>query len=457
MLYIDDLKTVIREGTVLIEPQALEPYATDASPGLHASPCVVVIPATEEEVRQVLLISHRYNIPIVPRGAGTGTTGGAIPLDNAIVISFERMNRILEIDQANKMAVVQPGVITGVLQDKVEAVGLFYPPDPASLATCTIGGNVAENSGGPRALKYGITGNYVIGLSGFLADGTPFEAGGKRLKDVAGYDLVSLLVGSEGTLAVITRITLRLLALPAYQQDILITFDDDEAALGLLQQVYQARIQPSTAEFMDRTCLEAVEAAWGTRLAYSDSQAQLIFQVDGWDKRAVFQEAVVIQSLAEKMGAKQVIIAVTPEERREIWTVRRALSGALKKLSPEKISHDISVPPSRIIDYMQAIRRLSRDTGVKILGYGHLGDGNIHVNILKDAQENWLELTTVIIDQIFRTAVDMGGTITGEHGVGLTKKAYLKLMLSPAQYHISKQIKRAFDPKGLLNPGKIFE
>jgi glycolate oxidase len=409
-----------------------ETYAKDASPlEPTAPPLAIVFPTTDAEVQQCLQVAQTHQLTIIPRGAGTGTTGGALVTTPAIILSFERMNKILEIDLENRIAVVEPGVITEHLQNAVESKNLFYPPDPASKNRCTIGGNIAENAGGPRALKYGVTGNYVTGLSGFYIDGTPFHFGGKLYKNVAGYDLMRLLIGSEGTLAIITKIYLRLIPLPEHIQDILITFPSLDDAIGALQKICTSHIHPSAAEFMPEN--------------------QLIIQLDAG------QNVQTIKDIATQHHAISICVAETKEDSEKIWQERRAMSESLKASAVHKISHDIVVPPASIAAYLKEAKKIGENLGLNIIGYGHLGDGNIHLNILNTNPNvpNISEAFQKATELILKLAVSMGGSITGEHGIGLTKKAYLPLMFSEKDIETFQGLKKIFDPESRLNTGKV--
>jgi glycolate oxidase len=449
------LFSFLSDDQVVVNFEEREAFATDKSPGLRATPDAVLYPETEMQVGQILAVAHANGLVVVPRGAGTGTTGGAISIHGGIQLSFSRMNRILEIDTANRIAVVEPGVVTAKLQEAVEAVGLFYPPDPASVDVCTLGGNVAENAGGPRCLKYGVTGHYVTGLSGYYADGTAFHFGGKLYKNVAGLDLMRLLIGSEGTLAVITKIYLRLLPKPEVWEDAMAVYDSIADAIASLRAVLQSGVQPAVAEFMDEACVQAVSALLGHSLP--PGQAYVLFQCDGYPD-AVHREIQRIRTICEEHRMSQWLSASEESARKMIWLVRRHVSEALKYVSPFKFSQDISVPPSAIGDYMQFLRVLGETHGLRILGYGHLGDGNIHVNVLRMdmAHDLWEIKKPLVTEAVFAQAIRMGGTLSGEHGIGLTKKAYMPLMFSAADLAIMRGVKAAFDPKGLLNPGKIF-
>ncbi len=431
-------------------------YASDTSAAVGVAPVAVVCPEEESQVRECLLLAEDYGVGIVSRGAGTGTTGGAVSLGSSLVLSFENYNRILDIDVDNRVAVVQPGVITGELQKAVEKLGLFYPPDPASLDICTLGGNIAENAGGPRALKYGVTRDYVLGLKGFWADGTPFTLGGKQHKNVAGYDLISLLVGSEGTLAVITEITLKLIPLPRFQVDIYAEFSTLPQALDTLTSVCTSGVSPALAEFMDPFCIEA--AHHYLKQPSAPAFFSLIFQVDGFSEDTVKKQVEVIIEHCKRHKAVSFKSAGSDTEKNKLWEIRRCLSLALKAYAKHKVSHDIVVPPSSISSYLETIKTWSTQD-CRLLGYGHLGDGNIHVNILNMGLsfEAWQEKEPELSKKVLKLAVDLGGTITGEHGIGLTKKHYLSYVASPKELQLYKAIKQAFDPKNRLNPGKIID
>ena len=458
------METILQALSKALPPEAIlnsvsdrTAYSADKSPEKPPLASVVVIPYTEEQVQAVILIANTHNIPIVPRGTGTGTTGGAVAIQDAITLSFERLNKILEIDTANRIAVVEPGVLTGDLQKAVEAQGLFYPPDPASLAICTLGGNVAENAGGPRGLKYGVTRDYVLGLEGYWADGTKFKLGGKQYKNVAGYDLIRLLVGSEGTLGVITTIYLKLLPLPLYRRDLLVCFDKTQQAVRWLSQVHQLDVIPATAELMDDECVKAASAFLGLPAPFKSAGAYVLLSLDGSHEEILEKEIKAISDLCVQSGALQVEVASNSEEQAKLWQIRQAISPALKRVGGEKLSHDIVVPPSRMGEYFEALKKISDESGFKLIGYGHLGDGNIHVNILKltHSATQWETHKQSLSEQVLQAAVDLGGTLTGEHGIGLTKKAYLSMVFSPQDIALLKGIKQVFDPRGILNPGKI--
>ncbi len=447
MDYISAFRSALPSSAISVDSEILSSHGHDASLGQDYQPAsIVVFPESDAEISIILEISNRFSIPIVPRGAGTGMTGGCSVIGPCIVLSFARMNRILELDLANRIAVVEPGVITGDLQELARSHGLYYPPDPASLDRCTIGGNVAENAGGPSAFKYGVTRQYVTGLSGFYADGTPFHLGGKLYKNVAGYDLLSLMVGQEGTLSVITKIYLRLIPYPRFRATLRASFSDYDQAIATLQAACTSSVYPAAAEFMDRTCVDAVRRHRGIEVP--EGEAFVLFLLDGDQS-----ECDVLREVCLAHGASNIEIALSDEDQDAFWKIRRSVSESLTAMSVAKRSHDIVVPPDQIGPYLKSAKALGEENGVTVLGYGHLADGNIHVNIL---QTGTALISESLTEKLLRLAVDMGGSITGEHGIGLTKKKYLNLMFSDRDIECMKAIKEAFDPKGLLNPGKIF-
>jgi glycolate oxidase len=440
-------------GKTSTEPEDLICYGFDAS-GLGAQPSAVVWPENVEDVVAAMKFSAANEVPVIPRGAGSGMTGGAVPTKGAIVMSLERMNKILEIDRENMQALVEPGVINGALQKTLEWQGFFYPPDPASMEFCTIGGNVAENSGGPRAIKYGVTRDYVLGLEAVLPGGEVITTGVRTAKGVVGYDLTRLLVGSEGTLAVVTKIRLKVLPLPQDIITLLALFKDLEKAGTAVTQIMAKGIIPRTLEFLDRGAVTAVENYKPVGLP-KDAEAILLVELDG-HPAAITKEAEQISEICAKLGG-DTIMAEDEVARDKIWEARRAVSPALYHLMPTKINEDIVVPRSMIPRMLLKLRGLSEKTGIKIVNFGHAGDGNIHVNLMVDrnnAEE--YERARRLVREIFAATIELGGTISGEHGIGLTKSEYITMEIRPVELGLMKKIKAVFDPKNLLNPGKIF-
>jgi glycolate oxidase len=428
-------------------------YGFDAS-SIQGEPSAIVKPLSTDEVAQVAAFANKQRIPIVPRGAGTGMTGGAVPVKDAIILSLDGMNKILEIDEENMIAVVEPGVINGHLQEKLEAKGLFYPPDPASMNFCTLGGNVAENAGGPRAIKYGVTKDYVLGLEIVLPDGRVMMTGGKTFKGVVGYDLTRLIVGSEGTLCVVTKIFLKVLPLPGETITLLCIYSRINDAALTVSKITSSGITPRVLEFMDNESVKAVENYRQFGLPM-DAEALLLIEVDG-SRASASEEADKIASICASLNGR-VSIAEDMFAKKRIWEARRAISPALYHIKPTKINEDIVVPRGRIPEMLKALKEISEKYDLKIVNFGHVGDGNIHVNVMTDKndQEEYERAKNSVKD-IFEATLKLEGTISGEHGVGLTKKQYVGMELSDTSIGLMKAIKNVFDPNGIMNPGKMF-
>ena len=454
--FLDALRAIVGPDHLRSDDQSLLTYGTDALKRGHPADAVV-LPCDTREVAQIARLCNEQRVPLVPRGAGTGYTGGAVPTRGGVVIALDRMNRIREIDEANLIAIVEPHVITGDLQDAVEALGLFYPPDPASLRQSTIGGNVAECAGGPRAFKYGTTKKYVLGLEAVLPTGEVVETGGKVVKNVVGYDLTQLLVGSEGTLAIITKIILRLIPRPPVQATLRATFVDVESAVAAVTNIIRARVVPAALELVDGDSLEAVARNLGVRsLAPEGTAALLLVEVDGVPA-AVEEEAARVRSACVEAGATEVLRARDEAERRELWRVRRELSLSLKLIAPLKLNHDVVVPKGRIPELFALVARIRDTYQLRIPLFGHAGDGNIHVNIMLDPHDgDALARSRAAEHALFEGVVALEGSISGEHGIGFAKAPFLSIELSNDEIALMKRVKQAFDPNGILNPGKIF-
>jgi glycolate oxidase len=441
-------------------------FADDARRAIYGSDMLkrgrpadaVVTPGSADEIAAIARLCNTRRIPLVPRGAGTGYTGGAVPLHGGIVLSLERFNRIIEIDERNLIAIVEPAVITGDLQDAVEARGLFYPPDPASLRESSIGGNVAECAGGPRAFKYGTTKRYVLGLEAVLPTGEIVRTGGKTVKNVVGYDLTQLLVGSEGTLAIITRIILRLVPKPPARAALRATFPSVAQAVDAVDRMVVGRVVPAALELVDRVSLEALRRYLAdATLAPPGTEALLIVEVDGVSDAAAGDELSQVMAACESAGASEIVRARDETERQEVWRARRELSYALRTVGSLKFNHDVVVPKARIPELFNLVERLRRDFGFTIPCFGHVGDGNIHVNIMIDADDVVAKQKVPAAErQLFEGVVALEGSVSGEHGIGFAKARYLPLELSPPTIALMMRVKRAFDPNGILNPGKIF-
>ncbi|MGH9237013.1 MAG: FAD-binding oxidoreductase [Vicinamibacterales bacterium] len=450
--FVQQLRDTLGER-VLDEPRNLEPYAADAL-GIGALPDLVVLPNGTEEISTVARLCHEHRVPLVVRGAGTGYTGGAVPTRGGVVLSMERLSRILEIDEVNLLAVVEPNVITGDLQRAVETVGLFYPPDPASLETSSIGGNVAECAGGPRAFKYGTTKRYVLALEAVLPGGEVIHTGSKAVKNVVGYDLTQLLVGSEGTLAIITKITLRLIPRPPARATLAASFQRVTGAVDAVTALLNERVVPASIELIDADCLRAAEQYVGKPVAAGD--ALLIVECDGTPAAAAEEIERVARACAAA-GAVDVKHSASEWEREELWTIRRQVSLALRATGLLKINHDVVVPRGRIPQLFNVVDELRRRFDLRIACFGHAGDGNIHVNLMihrDDAGE--MARAKQAERVLFERVVALEGSISGEHGIGFAKAPYLALELDAAQIDLLRRVKHAFDPHGILNPGKIF-
>ena len=445
---------------VLQDTASRETYGTDGT-RVCAPADVVVLPGSTQEVSQIAMLCDEARVPIVARGAGTGYTGGAVPTNGGVVLSLERMNRIIEIDSLNLLARVQPNVITGDLQDAVEKVGLFYPPDPASLRQSALGGNVAECAGGPRAFKYGTTKRYVLALEAVLASGEVIHTGSKAVKNVVGYDLTQLLVGSEGTLAIITEITLRLIPKPAAQATLLAEFGDIAHAVDAVTQLIQRRVVPAAVELVDSASLRALAEHAGRAMAAPGTRAVLIIEVDG-SAESVVPEILRVEEACRAAKAITMKRAATDVERDDIWQLRRELSPALRKISTIKLNNDVVVPRGRIPELFALVREIEQDSGLTIASFGHAGDGNIHVNIMipeagsDEQRATSRDRSERAVRRLFAGVVALEGSISGEHGIGFTKSAYLDIELSSQEIALMKRVKAAFDPNGILNPGKIF-
>ena len=455
---VDALSQIVGPGNVLVSAEQMEPYTHDEVVGLRADPEVVVRVTSAAQVADIMRLAQRERVPVTPRGAGYGLSGGAVPVLGGIVLSLEKMNRILEIDKKNLMVTVEPGVITGNIHRAVEAEGLFYPPDPASLDSCFIGGNIAEGAGGPRAVKYGVTKDYVCGLEAVLPSGEVITCGGKLVKNVTGYNLIQLLVGSEGTLAVVTQIILRLLPLPKVQIDLLVPYDDFQAAADTVSDIIAHRVLPTTIEFMERDSILAVEQLLGKQVPFDDAQAHLLIQLDGNTREAVDADCEVVGTLCLDHGARDVLVAQDRPTRDRLWEARRMIIESLKHASPINHMEDVVVPRAEIHVLLRGIKEIASRHAVRIVSFGHAGDGNVHVNVLKDdvSDERWAALVPKVTEETYRLALSLGGTITGEHGIGATRRRYLPMALDSAQIELMRQIRQAFDPNDILNPGKIF-
>jgi len=448
------LQSIVGIENVLTDHEDLVCYSYDAINDSYL-PEIVTKVHTREEISEVLRFANNERIPVVPRGAGSGFSGGALPVNGGICMLLSGMRKIIDIDEENLQVLTEPGVVTGILHKAVESKGLFYPPDPASLKFSTIGGNIAENAGGPRAVKYGVTRDYVMSLEVVLPEGRIITIGARTAKSVVGYDITRLIVGSEGTLGIITKALLKLIPKPLSTKTMRVAFSSIHQGATTVSRIIAARIIPVTLEFMDNQCIRRVEDLLNIGLPIH-AESILIIEVDGW-RGQVESDIRLIQELCESEGATELEIAENEEDRERIWQARRALSPAIVKPNTIKLNEDIVVPRNKVPEIIDAIHKLSVKYKIDILNFGHAGDGNIHVNILADKNDkSQLDKTPDLIRDIFDETLKLGGSISGEHGIGLTKAPYINMELGDQGIEIMKRIKKAFDPNNILNPGKIF-
>jgi glycolate oxidase len=448
---IKQLKNIIGPDNLYTSPEALVVYSYDATQQ-ESMPWAVARPATTLEIAQIVTLANRERFPVIPRGAGTGMSGGSVPFSGGVVLSLERMNRIIEIDESDLVGVVEPGVVTGDFQREVESRGLFYPPDPASHQFCTMGGNVAECAGGLRAIKYGVTKDYVLGLEVVLPTGEIIQTGARTIKSVVGYDLTKLIVGSEGTLGIAGKIMVKLLPLPESVRTLSAFFPAVDAAALAASAIIANRILPRALEFVDRAALRAVENYLKEDIS-GGAEAMLLVEVDG-SVESSEREIIRAQDIMIRSGATRTVRAENDAEREQIWKARRSISPALYTLKPKKLNEDIVVPRSKIPDILRAITEIGDRYGLLISNFGHAGDGNIHTNIMIDPAD--LHKAEAAVQDIFKETLRLGGSISGEHGIGLSKKAYITMELGPNAIDVMKKIKQTLDPNNILNPGKIF-
>lgn len=456
---LEKLRAIAGEKNVSVSGEDKETYSHDEVAELKCEPEAVVKVHSAEEISRIMKLAQGENFPVTPRGGGQGLSGGAVPVLGGVVLSLEKMDKIIEIDEENLMVTLEPGVITGNLHREVEARGLFYPVDPASLDSCTIGGNIAENAGGPKAIKYGVTKDYVCGLEAVLPSGEMIKLGGKVVKNVTGYSLIQLLIGSEGTLAIVTKIILRLLPLPKERVDLLIPFNDFQGAARAVAEIIRNKIVPTALEFMEKDSVLAAEKLLEKEIPFHEAAAHLLITLDGNDKQTMNADYEKIGEICLEKGAVDVLVADNLQMRERLWEARRTIIEALQALSPERImdTQDLAVPRTQLPEMLKRIKEVAAKYSLKIISFGHSGDGNIHVNIIKNVPEKvWKEKAPQAAEEIYQRAVSLGGVVTGEHGIGLTRKKFLSLGLDNEQIEIMKKIKKDFDPGNILNPGKIF-
>ncbi len=451
----NSLIQALGEENVIYEPEDLLVLGYDATPGLNHAPDIVAYPTSTEGVQAALLIARENKIPITPRGSGSGLSGGSIPLRGGMVLCLNRMDKILEIDEENLTVTAQAGVITLDLANAVLKKGLYYPPDPASQKISTIGGNVMEDAGGLRCLKYGVTGDYVMALKCVLPDGTVITTGGKSVKDVAGYSFKDLLISSEGTLAIITEVTFRLIPPPQTSQTMLAYFDDIKTAGKAVSEIIAAKIIPSTMEIMDKTTINCVEDYVKIGLP-RETAALLLIEVDG-HPAVVEEESVGVQKVLKQVKATEIHIAANEEEALGLATARRMALSAMARVSPSTLMEDATVPRSYMAQTFAEVERLATKYDLTVGTFGHAGDGNLHPTVLCDERDaDQMKRAHAFFDDLYTKVLEWGGTVSGEHGIGIAKRDYLARQVGPGGVAVMKRIKHAFDPDGILNPGKIF-
>ena len=458
------LEAIVGKENVITDTEKRHIYSHDETEDFSFLPDVVLKPGTADEVSQILRLCNELNLPVTPRGGGTGLSGGAIPIQKGVVIAMERFNRILEIDELNLQATVEPGVITEVFQNAVKEKGLFYPPDPASRGSCFIGGNISENSGGPKAVKYGVTRDYVLNLQVVLPSGEIIWTGANVLKNSTGYNLTQLMCGSEGTLGIITRIVFKLRGLPQKTVLLLIPFVTNAEACRAIAEIFRAGISPSGMEFFEREAamktIDYCEKIYGAHVTTpfpENMDAYLLCELDGNDDEVLMRDAERVMAVAERFDAGEILFADTDAQKEELWKIRKNISPGVNAYSLTK-AEDVVVPRANLPKLIVGIKEIGKRYGFNSVCYGHLGDGNLHINVMKEkiSDEDWNTKINDGIGEIFKLAVNLGGTLSGEHGIGIAKRPYMFIAMKEANIEVMRGIKRAFDPKGILNPGKIF-
>jgi glycolate oxidase len=456
---IDSLKQIVGKEYVFSDGETLKHYSHDETEDLSFLPSVVLKPRTAEEISEILKICNKEKIPLTPRGAGTGLSGGALPIYGGVLLSMERFNKILQIDERNLQATVEPGVINQMFQETVAEKGLFYPPDPASKGSCFLGGNVAERAGGPKAVKYGVTKDYVLNLEVVLPTGEIIWTGANVLKNSTGYNLTQLMTGSEGTLGIITKIVFRLIPLPKHNLLMLVPFYSAIEACAAVSAIFRAGIIPSAMEFMERDAIDwALKYVDGISVKVGENiQAHLLIEVDGNDMDTLMKDCEKITEVLQHYKTDEILFAETAEQKNSLWKMRRSVAEAVKSHSVYK-EEDTVVPRAELPVLLEGVKEIGQKYGFRSVCYGHAGDGNLHVNIIKDnmSEENWKNNLPKGIREIFQLCVKLGGTLSGEHGIGLVQKEYMDIAFPEITRTLQKQIKSVFDPNGILNPGKIW-
>jgi glycolate oxidase len=455
------LREIAGPGNVLTDEEKLETYShdeTDAAVYGH-NPEVVVTPLTTEQVAAVVKLANKAHIPITPRGAGSGLSGGCIPEYGGIALSLEKMNKFLELDRGNMMAVVEAGIVTNDLANAVQAEGLFFAGYPMSLQTCMIGGNIAENAGGGKAVKYGVTGRYIVGVELVTPQGDVVQLGGKLVKDVTTYDLKSLIIGSEGTLGIVTKAIIKLIGYPTAKADLLVLFKTPREAIDLVPVILSKGIAPTSIEFMDQLSVITSCKYLNESLPYENCGAMLLIELDGNNASQIEMDLVETGKLCEEYGAQEVYVAEDKNNIERIWNVRRNIAEAFKVYSPTQSLEDIVVPTSRIPEMIPELERMGEKYDVQIPCYGHAGDGNLHATLVKNPEmpmEAWEKNENLCLEELYKITHELGGKISGEHGIGIKRRKYLKELIDPVELGLMRAVKKAWDPNNIMNPGKIF-
>jgi len=451
---VKKLTQVLGKENVFTNKEDLICYSYDSTPHIHL-PDIVVAPANTEEIVAIIKLANEHSFPVIPRGGGTNLSGGTVPIQGGLVLALHRMNKIIEIDSDNLTATVEPGVITATFHQAVEQEGLFYPPDPQSMFMSTMGGNVAENAGGPRGVKYGVTKDYVLGIEVVTPVGEVAHFGGKTIKNVSGYDLIRLFAGSEGTLGIITQITFKLIPKPEDKRTLLAIFDHLDDAAKTVSGIIKQRIIPTTLELMDQKSMELMEGYLPSGLP-TDAEGALLIEADG-SSIDVNRQIQVIEQICKSCGAREVRVAKDSVQQAQLWAGRRSAFGAMARNAHQVLAEDATVPRSKVPDMVRSIQQIAAKYQLTIPILGHAGDGNMHPNILVMKQdEEEMKRVDAAIDEMFKAALDLGGTLSGEHGIGLSKQKYMKWQFDKASLDMMMAIKKAVDPKNILNPGKIF-
>lgn len=461
---IDQFRAIVGAAYVIVDEEQRNEYGHDKTEDYQFLPDLVIKPGTPQEISEILRICNAHLIPATPRGAGTGLSGGALPVKKGVVISMERFNKILNIDESNLQATVEPGVITEVFQNAVKEKGLFYPPDPASRGSCFLGGNLANNSGGPKAVKYGVTRDYVINMEVVLPTGEIIWTAANVLKNSTGYNLTQLMCGSEGTLGIITKIVFKLRGLPQKNVLLLIPFVTNEEACSAIAAIFVEGITPSGMEFFEREaaektfeyCEKVLNSPVTTKLT-DNMDAYLLCELDGNDEEVLMRDAERVMNVVEKFQCGEVLFAESSAQKEELWKIRKNISPAVNWYTLTK-SDDVVVPRNNLPKLIKGIKEIGKQYGFNTVCFGHLGDGNLHVNILKEniSEADWETKIPEGIGEIFKLTVSLGGTLSGEHGIGIAKRPYMPIAMSEVNLNLMRGIKKVFDPNGILNPGKIF-